>query len=164
VDSATYNGAAVSGAAQSLLSAGAKAFDVSNATPAQAPAPIAGTTGADTLSGTAGADVLIGGGGKDAITGGAGADTFVYRAMSDAGDRITDFSAAEGDRLDLSAILGAHGHGYADLRTGGFVALHSISDGVRVLVSADGPGTGYATMATLVGATEAGLGADFLFA
>jgi hypothetical protein len=47
------------------------------------------------------------------MTGGAGADTFVIESAADTAsvspyvtvrDRITDFSTAQGDRIDLSAI------------------------------------------------------------
>jgi Ca2+-binding RTX toxin-like protein len=61
--------------------------------------------GADLIDGGAGNDTLEGGAGADTITGGIGADRFVFRAV-DLGstDRISDFSAAEGDRIDLLAI------------------------------------------------------------
>ncbi|MBW8727455.1 MAG: calcium-binding protein [Inquilinus limosus] len=68
-----------------------------------------GNAGANTLQGWGGNDVLAGAGGKDTLTGGAGADRFVYSAVGDSvvrtnADRITDFSHAQADRIDLSAI------------------------------------------------------------
>ncbi|WP_052120833.1 calcium-binding protein [Inquilinus limosus] len=68
-----------------------------------------GHGGANTLQGWNGNDVLTGAGGKDTLTGGAGADRFVYVGIADSvvganADRITDFSHAQGDRIDLSAI------------------------------------------------------------
>jgi len=68
-----------------------------------------GFEGGDTLGGGGGADTLIGGVGRDILTGGTGADRFTYAAIGDSvvgakADRITDFSHAEGDRIDLSGI------------------------------------------------------------
>ncbi|MBO9559091.1 MAG: M10 family metallopeptidase C-terminal domain-containing protein [Caulobacter sp.] len=67
-----------------------------------------GGAGANTLYGQAGNDTLRGEGGSDALYGGSGADTFVYMSVSESssgqGDRIWDFSLAENDRIDLSAI------------------------------------------------------------
>ncbi|MBW8726719.1 MAG: calcium-binding protein [Inquilinus limosus] len=68
-----------------------------------------GSSGANALSGFGGADVLRGGTGKDMLTGGAGADRFSYVAIADStvganADRITDFSHAQGDRIDLSLM------------------------------------------------------------
>ncbi|MFE0754151.1 calcium-binding protein [Inquilinus sp. NPDC058860] len=70
---------------------------------------LVGDSGANTLSGSNGNDILTGAGGKDTLTGGAGLDRFVTSstAQSPVGagaDRITDFSHAQGDRIDLSAI------------------------------------------------------------
>ncbi|KGM30054.1 M10 family metallopeptidase C-terminal domain-containing protein, partial [Inquilinus limosus] len=70
---------------------------------------LTGNAGVNTLQGWNGNDVLTGAGGRDTLTGGAGADRFVYggTAQSPVGagaDRITDFSHAQGDRIDLSAI------------------------------------------------------------
>lgn len=69
-----------------------------------------GGAGDDTLRGLAGTDTLTGGQGKDTLTGGTEADTFVYKAVADTGktaatrDVITDFSHAQGDKLDVHAI------------------------------------------------------------
>lgn len=68
-----------------------------------------GGLGDDVLSGGAGNDHLVGGGGTDLMTGGAGSDRFVFVSLSDFAsgaslDRITDFSHAERDRIDLSPI------------------------------------------------------------
>ena len=69
---------------------------------------IVGGIGADSLSGGTGDDSLVGGTGADALSGGAGADRFIYFAAGDsptaAGDHILDFSHAEGDKIDLSAM------------------------------------------------------------
>ncbi|MBK1658100.1 family 16 glycosylhydrolase [Paracraurococcus ruber] len=67
-----------------------------------------GNAGADTLWGEAGNDTLIGGSGADQLVGGSGADLFTFLQRSDsivaAPDLILDFSVAQGDRIDLSAI------------------------------------------------------------
>ena len=71
---------------------------------------IYGMAGNDLLHGGAGADRLLGGAGADVLTGGSGADRFdfAYGDLPQIGaanhDRITDFSSAEGDLIDLSAI------------------------------------------------------------
>jgi Ca2+-binding RTX toxin-like protein len=60
------------------------------------------------LNGYEGDDVLLGGIGTDTLTGGTGADRFIYTASFEssvgAADRITDFSHAQGDKIDLSLI------------------------------------------------------------
>lgn len=67
-----------------------------------------GGEGNDMLSGGNGKDILVGGSGDDRLTGGAGADRFVFSAWrdtsADSPDLITDFSRAEGDRIDLRSI------------------------------------------------------------
>lgn len=57
----------------------------------------------DTLSGGAGDDFLVGFEGSDILTGGIGADTFSFPWLFDADDVdiISDFSRAEGDKVDL---------------------------------------------------------------
>ncbi len=64
-----------------------------------------GDLGDDRLSGGEGDDWLEGGAGADLLTGGAGKDNFYYRQGDLGGrDTITDFNAAEGDRIALSLI------------------------------------------------------------
>lgn len=63
----------------------------------------------DRIIGNGQANRLTGGGGLDGLTGGAGADVFVYVRITDAPiadfvDEITDFSRAQGDRIDLRGI------------------------------------------------------------
>jgi subtilisin-like proprotein convertase family protein len=70
---------------------------------------LSGSAGANTLSGWWGDDLLVGVGGQDTLAGGAGADRFAYGSASESqvgagSDRITDFSHAQGDRVDLSVM------------------------------------------------------------
>ncbi len=59
-----------------------------------------GGAGADQLLGGTGSDSLLGAAGNDTLTGGAGADSFLFAAGSGQ-DTITDFSAADGDKVRL---------------------------------------------------------------
>ena len=68
-----------------------------------------GGAGNDTLNGREGNDILVGGEGVDQLKGGTGADQFVFRDGDLSNDQwfyetITDFSIAEGDKIDLTAI------------------------------------------------------------
>jgi Ca2+-binding RTX toxin-like protein len=70
---------------------------------------LSGLAGVDTINGADGDDVIVGGEGNDLLRGGLGADAFRVAHAFGASletDQIYDFSAAEGDILDLS---GAHG-------------------------------------------------------
>lgn len=70
----------------------------------------------NTLEGRGGNDVLDGQGGNDALTGGAGADIFVYDGAGD--DWISDFSRADGDRIDLRAFSPIHSINDLNVATG----------------------------------------------
>ncbi len=79
-----------------------------------------GGLGSDTLTGGDGADLLDGAEGSDRLTGGAGADTFIFNdpglQLTGSGgvawsDTITDFSLADGDKIDLSPIDAIAGGG-----------------------------------------------------
>jgi len=70
---------------------------------------VRGGKGNDNLSGGEADDVLIGDLGTDSLTGDSGADTFVFRKDEAIGqynvslvDYITDFNAAEGDRIGFT--------------------------------------------------------------
>ncbi|WP_333498507.1 retention module-containing protein [Kluyvera sp. CHPC 1.2972] len=65
-----------------------------------------GGEGNDTLYGGTGNDILIGGKGDDTLYGGSGSDTFKWLKGDDGHDVIKDFRADEGDRIDLSDLLG----------------------------------------------------------
>lgn len=134
-----------------------------------------GNAGANAFWGMAGNDVLTGGGGADALKGGAGADRFVYQAVSDstasARDGINDFSHADGDRIDLSAIDadGNAGNGntaFTFLGTGAFTgAGHelrvTVSGGVQIVL-ADLNGDKVADMALGVVSATTLVAGDFV--
>ncbi len=52
-------------------------------------------------------DTLAGGGDNDTMSGGGGADVFTY-SLGDGNDIITDFNAAEGDKVDLTGVTFDH--------------------------------------------------------
>ncbi|MBY0611641.1 MAG: M10 family metallopeptidase C-terminal domain-containing protein [Beijerinckiaceae bacterium] len=90
-------------------------------------------SGSDTIIGSAANNVLDGGLGNDTLTGDAGADTFVYKTGYGL-DTITDFNAAEGDRIDLS--------GYSGIASFASLAQRIAQSGANTLIS-------FATGATL---------------
>ena len=68
-----------------------------------------GEEGADTVAGGEGADTLRGGVQRDTATGGAGADQFAFENGDVMGfiagcDRITDFSRADGDKINVRGL------------------------------------------------------------
>ena len=94
----------------------------------------------NTLLGEAGRDILVGGGGADELWGGSGSDIFRIDALSEAGDRIHDFTTGE-DILDLRGIA---------MGPGSRLDFRSVPSGI--VVSLDG-----VDLATLVGVTPASL-------
>ncbi|MCC6948564.1 MAG: VWA domain-containing protein [Bradyrhizobiaceae bacterium] len=109
---------------------------------------ILGLGGNDTLNGGAGSDLILGGAGNDRIdggadndllSGGAGADTFV--AGPNPGlDAIVDYSFAEGDMLDLSALVDAN-FGVVSSNIDDFVKLTQTDGDINVFVDVNGTGT-----------------------
>lgn len=65
---------------------------------------LTGSSGNDNLTGGSGNDTLKGGSGNDNLTGGSGADTFVFTFSYyvPSIDKITDFDADEGDKIQIS--------------------------------------------------------------
>ena len=95
-----------------------------------------GGAGDDELFGGDGEDVLVGGSGANELTGGGDGDVFVFtKAALDDGllDQVLDYSFADGDALDLTALFDAQG---GDL--GEFVAYDAASGDLSV--DADGAG------------------------
>lgn len=91
-----------------------------------------GDAGNDRLDGGAGNDTLEGGSGRDLLSGGAGADRFVFDATADRGDKILDFRAAQGDRIDVSALLDSLGYNGADPFADGTLDLVDTRQGDRL--------------------------------
>ncbi|PZQ65318.1 MAG: hypothetical protein DI570_02305 [Phenylobacterium zucineum] len=88
---------------------------------------IRGGQGDDVLRGGGGADWLSGDRGDDTLTGGAGADTF--HTFAGAGlDRVTDFSAEQGDR-----VLVTGGGSYAAAQVGADTVV--TLDGARLVLA-----------------------------
>ncbi|MFA5989466.1 MAG: type I secretion C-terminal target domain-containing protein [Sphingomonas sp.] len=125
---------------------------------------IEGRGGNDTINGGGGSDTLLGGMGVDTLTGGLGADTFFFdtATLSSAKDTITDFSIAQGDKLDISSIL----VGYDPLTSliDDFISFSTSGANTNVSVDRDGNGSTYASIqiASLSGVT--GLDAETLYA
>ena len=102
------------------------------------------------MYGRAGVNALNGWVGKDMLTGGAGADRFVFTAGSHSvvganADRITDFSQAQGDRVDLSALDANSGvagdQAFSFIGAGAFTGvagqLHYVVSGGQTVISGD---------------------------
>lgn len=116
-----------------------------------------GYGGNDQLRGGAGDDLLLGGNGSDTLTGGAGADRFTFRAAWEGADRVVDFSLAQGDRIDVTALLDRAGFAGTDPFAEGWLRLTQATDGARLDVDGNGGGDGYTPLVTLAGVDMATL-------
>jgi len=88
---------------------------------------LTGSNGNNQLIGDEGKDVLAGGKGVDQYFGDGGADTFVF-ATGDGKDLVSDFSKADGDRINLSGFDAIAS--FADLK-----ANHMEQDGGAVVIT-----------------------------
>lgn len=118
-----------------------------------------GHGGNDYIYADAGNDVLYGGDGLDTLIGGTGADTFVFEAASAFNnvDVITDFSTAQGDKLDIADLL----TGYDPLTSAITDFLEITTSGSNSIVKVDRDGTGstysltqIATLQNVTGLTD----------
>jgi len=118
---------------------------------------LSGGVGNDFLIGGNGADRLIGGLGGDEMTGGAGADLFIYNSAAEAADLIHDFDHAQGDRIDVTAIMDALGPIGDDPFGNGVLSFQAVDFGVAgpglyVMYDADGtigPGAAFRLLTVL---------------
>jgi Ca2+-binding RTX toxin-like protein len=131
---------------------------------------IEGGDGADTMFGGDGADILEGGAGFDIMNGEAGADTFTFRSHLDSlfgtqEDQLPDFSAAEGDKIDLSQIDASTAAGeQAFSFIGTNVAFNGVAGELRFnasYVEGDIDGNGIADFSIAVNASSM-VAADFI--
>ncbi|MDE1153692.1 MAG: type I secretion C-terminal target domain-containing protein [Micavibrio sp.] len=132
-----FNGA-ISGKLAVYGGAGKDVIDFSSNTSA-AGHYLDGGSGADTLIGGLADDTMVGGAGANTMTGGAGADIFRFDHINGTLDHVTDFSAAQGDRIDLHDVL----HSDAALNIADYVTLQTVGGNTIVSVDVDGTGTGH---------------------
>jgi len=86
---------------------------------------LVGSTPDETIVGGPGNNVLEGRGGNDILIGGAGTNDFVFSAAGTANvDTVTNYSLAQGDILDISALIDAN-----------FTAGSQVVDFVRLIAS-----------------------------
>ena len=139
---------------------------------------LTGNGSANLLDGGGGDDKLTGAGGRDTLTGGSGADTFDFNALADSvvgvdRDLVTDFSRAQGDKLDLSTIDGntllAGNQKFSFIGASAFSGvagqLRAVFGGIAggTLVQADVNGDGAADLEIgLAGVTTALVAGDFV--
>jgi Ca2+-binding RTX toxin-like protein len=101
-----------------------------------------GGDGDDVLNGGKGADMLIGGMGKDQLTGGPDADRFVFGspafAVGQPSDTITDFSAAQGDKIDLGPVDAIEGGANSAFKFIGAAAFSGAAGQLRYEAGANG--------------------------
>ena len=137
-----------------------------------------GGGGNDTLLGGIGQDLLQGGGGKDEIfggdsndilnggagadthSGGAGKDMFVFTAVTQGIDTITDFNSTE-DVIDLRKIFAKPAFA-GTANTEGFnqmVRVEQVGTNTEVRIDADGIGAGttFKTLASLTGVSASSI-------
>ncbi len=136
---------------------------------------LSGLGGDDRIDGGAGRDVITGGAGRDSMSGGAGADRFIFGGGHFAGlttataDVILDFSAADGDRIDLrpfDAVAGSIANdAFSFIGTAAFSStageLRYVVSGARVMVLGDINGDGIADFAIRLDSVAALTAADF---
>ena len=102
-----------------------------------------GNLGGDTLIGGDGDDWLIGGQGADILTGGSGNDTFVYNSITDAGDRITDFTIGS-DKIKITDLVNSSGWRSSNLFADGYLMTRQASNGMTTLmIDPDGIGAAF---------------------
>ncbi|MGO4129838.1 calcium-binding protein, partial [Inquilinus sp. YAF38] len=134
-----------------------------------------GDAGANVLQGWNGNDLLVGRVGHDTLTGGAGADHFTFAALGDSvvganADRITDFSHAQGDRIDLAgidakaAVAGDQAFSFIGSAAFTHVAgqLHIWQNAGQTIVSGDVDGNGTADFNIVLSGTIALVAGDFV--
>jgi Ca2+-binding RTX toxin-like protein len=134
-----------------------------------------GNAGANVLQGWNGNDLLVGRAGKDTLTGGAGADRFQFTTIGDSvvgadADRITDFSHAQGDRIDLAGIDAkftvAGDQAFSFIGTAAFSGvagqLHYWHDAGRTIISGDVNGNGTPDFNIILTGTINLVAADFV--
>ncbi|MCB9983574.1 MAG: type I secretion C-terminal target domain-containing protein [Rhodospirillales bacterium] len=121
---------------------------------------IQGGAGDDVIFGQEGDDRITGGEGDDTLYGGSGQDDFIFEAIADGVDTIKDFSVAQGDVLDVSALL----NGYDALQDSINDFVFATEVGGDTVISVDANGSGNIANATQIAILEAVTGLDLTLA
>lgn len=117
---------------------------------------LAGAAGRDALRGGAGEDTLNGGHGADTLSGGTGVDAFMFDSL-EGSDRITDFNATDGEKIDVSRLdANSASLGNQAFQFIGRAAFSANATGQIRYVYDSGTGIG-----TLSGSTDADAMAEF---
>lgn len=136
---------------------------------------LSGLGGDDRIDGSDGNDIITGGAGRDSMSGGGGADRFIFGNGHFAGvtaataDVISDFNAAQGDRIDLrpfDAVVGtATNDAFTFIGVAAFSGtageLRAIASGPRMLIFGDTNGDGVADFSIRLENVAAITAADF---
>lgn len=133
-----------------------------------------GGAGRDVLNGRAGDDRLVGGTGLDVMSGGAEHDAFVFTQDETANGqggldaRIFDFTRAQGDRIDLSAIdaaAGGQNEAFTFIGSASFSGtageLRAVIEGSYTFVLGDTDGNGVADLVVRLDGAPALIASDF---
>lgn len=132
---------------------------------------VIGSRNGDSIAGSGVANRLTGAEGLDALTGRGGADVFIYNRFADApvvsgvAEEITDFSRAQGDRVNLHAIdanLNVAGNQDFVFVTGGFTGRAGEVRFDGDLILADGNGDRVADMRILMTGVDSMQASDFI--
>lgn len=135
---------------------------------------LSGLAGNDFLHAGNGNDVVVGGLGADRLYGGSGVDVFLFKTAADSVlarlDQVFDFSAAEGDMIDLSridAVSRVAGNQAFQLGGASFSSkageLIQVSDGGGLLLLGDTNGDGQADFAVMLHGVTMPLVSDAFF-
>ncbi|SEQ32438.1 type I secretion C-terminal target domain (VC_A0849 subclass) [Rosenbergiella nectarea] len=117
------------------------------------------------ITGSANADTIASTAYDDTFTTGSGADTVVYKLLADdntggnGNDTWTDFSAAQGDHIDVSALLVGWDGKSSSL--GNYISVSHTDNNTVVSIDRDGTGSHYSS-ATLVTLENANVTLDEL--
>jgi RTX calcium-binding nonapeptide repeat (4 copies)/PKD domain len=101
-----------------------------------------GFAGSDTINGGDGDDWIFGGLGNDILTGGSGNDAFAFNSITDAGDRITDFTVGS-DKIVLKEVVNSSGFRSSNFLADGFFSVRAVGSSMTaVMIDPDGAAAG----------------------
>lgn len=115
------------------------------------PYVLMGGAGNDRLVGGTFADILIGGRGTNSLRGNGGADLFIIADTNSASETIEDFSATNGDVLDISRVLQG-----ASLQLTNYVQLTTVNTNSILAINFAGSASGYTNLLIKLAGTQFG--------